>query len=70
MSTFDQLNIDTPEQIALELPLAGIGSRFLAMAVDTLIQGALYLIAGILFFLVLGLAAPCCGSFPRRSGQR
>jgi uncharacterized RDD family membrane protein YckC len=57
VDSFDQLNIDTPEQIALELPLAGIGSRFLAIAIDTLIQGALYLIAGIVFFLVLGLGA-------------
>lgn len=53
MDTFDQLKIDTPEQIALELPLAGIGSRFLAMAIDTLIQTAAYLIIGILFLLVL-----------------
>ncbi len=44
---FDQLKIDTPEQIALELPLAGIGSRFLAIAIDTLIQVALYIIAGL-----------------------
>ena len=55
MDSFDQLNIDTPEQIALELPLAGIGSRFLAFAIDTLIQAALYIIAGIVFFLILGL---------------
>jgi len=53
LDTFDQLKIDTPEQIALELPLAGIGSRFLAMAIDTLIQVAAYLIIGILFLLVL-----------------
>jgi uncharacterized RDD family membrane protein YckC len=38
----DQLQIDTPEQIALELPLAGIGSRFLGLAIDTLLQIALY----------------------------
>jgi uncharacterized RDD family membrane protein YckC len=36
----DNLVIDTPEQIPLEFPLAGIGSRFLALAVDTLIQSA------------------------------
>jgi uncharacterized RDD family membrane protein YckC len=56
--SFDQLKIDTPEQIALELPLAGIGSRFLAIVIDTLIQGALYFITGIIFALVLpiGLA--------------
>ncbi len=53
MDSFDQLKIDTPEQIALELPLAGIGSRFLAMAIDTLIQVALYLITGIIFLLLL-----------------
>jgi len=53
VDTFDQLRIDTPEQIALELPLAGIGSRFLAMTIDTLIQAAIYLITGIVFFLIL-----------------
>jgi uncharacterized RDD family membrane protein YckC len=34
----DNLVIDTPEQIPLEFPLAGIGSRFLALALDTLLQ--------------------------------
>lgn len=38
MQSLDRLDIDTPEQIALELPLAGIGSRFLALTVDTLLQ--------------------------------
>jgi uncharacterized RDD family membrane protein YckC len=33
----DQLNIDTPELVSIELPLAGIGSRFIAILVDTLI---------------------------------
>ena len=53
MDSFEQLKIDTPEQIALELPLAGIGSRFLAIAIDTLIQIVLYLLAGLVFLLVL-----------------
>jgi uncharacterized RDD family membrane protein YckC len=39
----ERLTIDTPEQVPLELPLAGIGSRFLAVAVDTVLQAALYL---------------------------
>ena len=43
----DQLQIDTPEQIALELPLAGIGSRFLGLVIDTLIQFVLYLIGAV-----------------------
>jgi uncharacterized RDD family membrane protein YckC len=46
----DNLLIDTPEQIPLEFPLAGIGSRSLAMAVDTAIQAAVGLVlAGIVF---------------------
>jgi uncharacterized RDD family membrane protein YckC len=38
VQSIDRLNIETPEQITLELPLAGIGSRFLALALDSLIQ--------------------------------
>ena len=34
----DQLNIETPEQVDLHLPIAGIGSRFLAILTDTVIQ--------------------------------
>jgi uncharacterized RDD family membrane protein YckC len=45
----DKLTIDTPEQIALEYTLAGAGSRFLALAVDTGIQA----LAVILTALVL-----------------
>lgn len=42
MDPLERLTIETPEQIALQLPLAGVGSRFLAIAVDTLLQiGAL-----------------------------
>jgi uncharacterized RDD family membrane protein YckC len=44
----DNLVIETPEQIPLEFPLAGIGSRFLALAVDTLIQSAVGLVLGII----------------------
>lgn len=47
----DYLTIETPEQIPLELPLAGIRSRFLALALDTLIQ----FIAGTLLVMI-GLA--------------
>jgi uncharacterized RDD family membrane protein YckC len=46
----DHLKIDTPEQIQLEFPLAGIGSRFLAIFVDTLLQTLLY-VAGIIVFI-------------------
>jgi uncharacterized RDD family membrane protein YckC len=49
VSTPDQLTIDTPEQIPLEFALAGVGSRFLALAIDTAFQ-----VSG---FLALGLVA-------------
>ena len=38
MTAPDQLSIETPEQVALEFPLAGVGSRFLALAIDMLLQ--------------------------------
>ena len=34
----DQLNIETPEQVDLRFPVAGIGSRFVALLIDHLIQ--------------------------------
>ena len=51
----DKLSIETPEQIRLEFPLAGIGSRFLALAFDSLLQ---FLAAIALFVLavVVGMA--------------
>jgi uncharacterized RDD family membrane protein YckC len=33
----DQLSIETPELVAIEMPIAGIGSRFIAVLVDHLI---------------------------------
>ena len=49
MSPSDKLTIDTPEQIPLEFPLAGIGSRFLAVALDSLIQFFGWLVIILLF---------------------
>lgn len=54
MHVTERLKIDTPEQVALEMPVAGIGSRFLAVAVDTLVQLALYLVVSI----ILGQIGP------------
>ena len=53
----DHLKIDTPEQVALELPVGGIGSRFVAVAIDTVLQVLLTLGLAILLLvasLVLG----------------
>ena len=44
MTAPDQLSIETPEQVALEFPLAGVGSRFLALAIDMLLQMAIALL--------------------------
>lgn len=47
MAALDKLTIETPEHVALEFTLAGAGSRFIALAVDTAIQ--------VLVFVVLAL---------------
>jgi len=49
----DQLNIDTPELVDIEMPLAGIGSRFIALLIDYLIWGAAFLVLGLLGAIIL-----------------
>jgi uncharacterized RDD family membrane protein YckC len=55
MSSSDKLTIETPEQTMLEFPLAGIGSRFLAIALDTVLQVAAICVVGV---VLLALAIP------------
>jgi uncharacterized RDD family membrane protein YckC len=50
MESLDKLTIDTPEQTALEYPIAGMGSRFLALLADTAIQVVLGF-----FVVIIGL---------------
>ena len=52
----DQLSIDTPEQVVLEFPVAGIGSRFVAVLLDHLI-----IFGGFLGLLLLFLAVAAAG---------
>jgi uncharacterized RDD family membrane protein YckC len=52
MSFDDTRTVITPEQVAVTYRLAGIGTRFAAMLVDTLIQGAL--VVAILFGVLPG----------------
>src|SRR3984957_15061440 len=61
----DQLNIDTPELVAIEMPLAGIGSRFIAILVDYLIWGSAFLI----FFLLALVVIPAMSIFGRISAN-
>jgi uncharacterized RDD family membrane protein YckC len=57
MDSSDKLTIDTPEQTALEYPIAGLGSRFLALLADTAIQVILAFFALIIgAFIGAGLA--------------
>jgi uncharacterized RDD family membrane protein YckC len=50
----EKLTIETPEQIALEFPLAGLGSRAMALLVDTLIQ----VVAGLALGIAVTLLSP------------
>ena len=61
----DQLNIDTPELVEIEMPLAGIGSRFIALLVDYLIWGAGLLVLVLLFSLFM----PGLKAFSKASAQ-
>jgi uncharacterized RDD family membrane protein YckC len=61
----DQLSIDTPELVSIDMPLAGIGSRFIALLVDYLIWSAGLLFAGLLVWLF----QPALRTFSRLSYQ-
>ena len=50
----DQLTIQTPEQTEVDFAIAGIGSRFLAVAYDTLWQILIGIIAGVAGIFILG----------------
>ncbi|HUY97495.1 MAG TPA: RDD family protein [Verrucomicrobiae bacterium] len=51
----DQVSIRTPESVTLDVPVAGIGSRFLAACLDTLV---ILLIEAVLIFAVVALITP------------
>ncbi|MEP7198455.1 MAG: RDD family protein [Chloroflexota bacterium] len=48
----DQYIIETPENISFGYDVAGIGSRFLATLIDTLIQGTVYVFLVVVFVLI------------------
>jgi uncharacterized RDD family membrane protein YckC len=66
MSSADKLIIETPEQTSLEFPLAGIGSRFLAVALDTLLQFGVYIVLGLIALLVSSFGV--VGAFGKQWG--
>lgn len=65
MEPLDKLTIDTPEQTALEFPLAGIGSRFMAMAADTAIQ----ILIGIVVLIVAAIMGQTLSLFGSTAPQ-
>jgi uncharacterized RDD family membrane protein YckC len=68
--TPDQLTIDTPEQVAIRFPIAGIGSRFLAMLADSMVQFILYAIVFLVIFLVLASAPRMNGYILQRISDK
>ena len=58
MDSSQKLTIDTPEQTVLEYPIAGLGSRFIAILADTAIQVILAFLVIIVAGIVgIGMAA-------------
>ena len=57
MAASDKLTIDTPEHIALEFTLASAGSRFLALALDTIIQVGVFVGVALLALATAAAAA-------------
>lgn len=57
----EKLTIETPEHIALEFPLAGVGSRFLALAFDSLVQAVTIVALAIVALIARLVVVPATG---------
>jgi len=49
---FQQTDLVTPEHVVVQYRLAGLGSRFLAYLIDTMILGIIFILLGFLTFFV------------------
>ena len=58
---WDQLSIETPELVAIDMPVAGIGSRFVALLVDYLI----WTVAIVLLIFLVTLIDPSLSYFSK-----
>jgi len=58
----DKLTIETPEQTDLDFTVAGIGSRFLALAYDTLLQMLVAFVVGMSGAMAIGFLAAAAPS--------
>lgn len=66
----DQLTIDTPEQVSIRFPVAGLGSRFLAILADTVVQGLAYAALILVFVLLMSSAPKAAGEGFSHSGEK
>ena len=66
----DQLTIDTPEQVSIRFPVAGIGSRFLAILADTALQVIAYTVLVLVFVLIATSAPKSAGGDLSRNGEK
>lgn len=66
----DQFTIDTPEQVAIRFPIAGLGSRFLAILADTLVQGFAYGVLILVFVLIMTSAPKAVGGAFTHTGEK
>jgi uncharacterized RDD family membrane protein YckC len=66
----DQLTIDTPEQVSLRFPIAGIGSRFLAIFADTVLQTVIYVALFLILILIVSSAPKTAAGGFTRTGEK
>lgn len=67
----DTHSIGTPEQVELEFSVAGVGSRFVAVLLDFVILGGVFLLEflGLLMIAAAGSAAPAAGKVADTAGK-
>jgi uncharacterized RDD family membrane protein YckC len=68
--TPDQLTIETPEQVTIRFPLAGIGSRFLAVLADSVLQVVAYGVLFFVLFLIIVSAPRAFGIVVQQLGEK
>lgn len=66
----DQLTIDTPEQVSIRFPVAGLGSRFLAILADSVVQAVAYVLLILIFVLVASSAPKTAAGELSRVGEK
>ena len=66
----DQLTIDTPEQVGVRFPIAGIGSRFLAVLADSIVQGVGYAVLILVLVLIASSAPKATGGALSHNGEK